>query len=197
MGKRRILPQIIGFFLAAISVSASSVGHGFGDDFKIFGRSVSKGWIVLALAILWTTLGWFLSCSPWGGAVGIVISILFWVWWRTGENAGRQLDYMTYVTDRLSAIGMGYWKQVLSYSLLIAGCAVYIQQPIYFVGIGICFLSLVPLLISASRNRQDAGESARHNRMRVEIWTPAALSSASLLLPATEAVQRLVGATCG
>lgn len=176
------IKKLAAFITAMLATSAASFLHGR--------NFVSKGILIAGLAIIHGGLAWWLSLHWLGAVAGAAVSAAFWFAFRTGRQAAPELDYMYGVEGaKLAGIERAYYFPIIGVSVLLTALAYYGGNPWFYGFIPLCWLSLLPLLWAAENYRQDPGENEGDNRKMVEIVTPWAINSASLLVAVGEGVR--------
>lgn len=164
--KNSFIGALFGATLSVLSVAGASIAHGWGDDFKIFGRSVRKGYLIAALVIVFGFVGW-VNASWIGAIAGALISLAWWFRYRTGGQAKADLDYM-YGAGKLAKVWQSRIFHMATDAAIMIGCAIYTKEWWNLAFIPAAFAALYLLLWVAKKTTLDPGESERHNRMKQE-----------------------------
>lgn len=132
------------------------------------GDHTSKGVLMAIMAAL-ALVSLYPSIGPWAFAA-MLLSPFYWFLFRTGKQAGAELDYM-YRTDNgsLGRIALSYALPFGITTIIVCGFAGFKGEWHNMLWLIPCLLSIGPVLWAAKKYRQDKGESERKNRSYVEL----------------------------
>lgn len=172
------MKRLIAPLIAALSVSAASALHG--------GDYLSKGVMVVLLALIYAALGYWLA-GWYGSGAGVAASLLFWFTYRKGVQAKAELDAL-YHADEPEEILKAYILPVAISCVLIAVSA-YWAGWLYLLLIAPCLVSPIAPYSAAQHYSMGNGWDERRNRMMTELVTPGAVNSACVLLAICEGLR--------
>lgn len=174
-----------------------SYWHGRGDGPDLIKEWYeTKGLLIAGEALVGAIAGYILTDYNLIGLAGCLISPYYWFLWRTSREARAALDYMGRLTrGKLIKVLQAYYLPAGVNAALMLCASSYIA---YATGDWSNFLFIpfdlatvaVPYFL-AKRYRNDPGESARENRMMVEIGN--GFSGGSNVASALIVLSQLVG----